>query len=122
MKYAAGLGGRALAVVVAGVHVDLARQAPEATRRGAADAAGQLSPLVVRRHDHEPTLLLALVDEVVDAIARPARPVLGSEVVEHDELVTRRVRRRLAVAVALPQGIEPARHAEEERRLPLFTP
>src|SRR5881392_4164146 len=118
MKYAAGLGGRALAVVVAGVHVELAGQAAEATRRGAADAAGQLSPLVVRRHDHEPTLLLALVDEVVDAVARPARPVLGPEVVEDDELVAARIRRRLAVAVALAQGVQPARDVEEERRGP----
>src|SRR5438094_1473138 len=118
MKYAAGLGGRALAVVVAGVHVELAGQAPEATRRGSADAAGQLSPLVVRRHDHEPTLLLALVDEVVDAVARPARPVLGPEVVEDDELVAARIRRWLAVAVALAQGVQPARDVEEERRGP----
>ena len=113
-----GYGGRALAVVVAGVHVDLAGQAAEAARGRAADAAGELSPLVVRRHDHEPALLLALVDEVVDAVARPARPVLGAEVVEDDELVAARVRRRLAVAVALAQGVEPARDVEEERRRP----
>src|SRR5262245_23623880 len=81
VKYAVGLGRRALAVVVAGVDVNFPGEAPQAARRGAADAARQLPPLVVRRHDHEPPLLLALVDEVVDAVARPARPVLRAEVV-----------------------------------------
>jgi len=71
---------------------------------------------VIRRHDHEPPLLLALVDEVVDAIACPTRPVLGSEVVEDDQLVAARVGRRLAVAVALAQGVQPARDVEEEGR------
>src|SRR5437667_8937050 len=115
---AVGLGGFALAVVGAGVHVHLAGQPAQAARSGAADASGQLPPLGVRRHDHEPTLLLALVDEVVDAVARPARPVLGPEVVEDDELVAARIRRRLAVAVALAQGVQPARDVEEERRGP----
>src|SRR6266566_8005275 len=112
---AAGLGGFALAVVGAGVHVHLAGQPAQAARGGAADASGQLPPLVVRRHDHEPPLLLALVDEVVDAVARPARPVLGAEVVEDDELVATRVRRRFAVAVALAQGVQPGGNVEEER-------
>src|SRR5205809_1887572 len=118
MKYAVGLGCRALAEVGVGVHVHLARQAPQPARGRAADAAGELSPLVVRRHDHEPTLLLALVDEVVDAVARPARPVLRPEVVEDDELVAARIRRWLAVAIALAQGVQPARDVEEERRGP----
>src|SRR5262249_17201911 len=112
---AVGLGRRALAVVVAGVHVNLPGQTPQAARRGSADATGQLLPLVVRRHDHEPPLLLALVDEVVDAGARPARPVLGAEVVEDAELVSAGVRRRLTVAVALAKRVQPARDVEEER-------
>src|ERR1700757_5187460 len=115
---AAGLGGFALAVVGAGVHMHLAGQPAQAARSGAAYAAGQLPPLVIRRHDHESALLLALVDEVVDAVARPARPVLGAQVVEDDELVAARVRRRLAVAVALAQGVEPGGDVEEEGRRP----
>src|SRR6478609_3822574 len=112
------LGCRALAEVGAGVHVHFARETAQAARRRPAHAAGEFPPLVVRRHDHEPLLLLALVDEVVDAVARPARPVLGAEVVEHDELVPARVRRRLAVAVALAQRVQPVRNVEEERRRP----
>src|SRR5689334_6936633 len=92
VKYAAGLGRRALAEVGAGVDVNLAGETAEPARGRPADAAGQLAPLVVRRHDHQPPLLLALVDEVVDAVARPARPVLRPEVVEHDELVAAGVR------------------------------
>src|SRR5437016_9108531 len=114
----AGLGGCPLAVVGVRIHVHLAGEPSQAARRRAADAAGQLAPVVVRRHDHEPPLLLSLVDEVVDAVARPARPVLGAEVVEDDELVAARIRRRLAVAVALAQGVQPARDVEEERRGP----
>src|SRR5580765_7731117 len=91
-KYAVGLGCRALAEVGAGIHVHVARQAPQPARGRAADTAGELPPLVVRRHDREPPLLLALVDEVVDAVARPARPVLGAEVVEEDDVVATRVR------------------------------
>src|SRR5207253_1990662 len=111
----AGPGGFSLAVIGPGVHVDFARAAAQAARGGAADAGGQLPPLVVRRHDHEPPLLLALVDEVVDTVARPARPVLGSKVVEDDEVVPARVGRRLAVAVALAECVQPVGHVEEER-------
>src|SRR5690242_11486040 len=115
-------GGVALAEVRASVDVDLAGEPPEATRGRPADPSRQLAPLVVRRHDHEAALLLALVDEVVDAVARPARPVLGAEVVEHDDVVAARIRGRLAVTEALAQRVEPARHVEEERRLPLLAP
>src|SRR5581483_2470618 len=88
----------------------------------AAHAAGELRPLVVRRHDHEAALLLALVDEVVDPVAGPVRPVLRPEIVEDDEVVAARVRRRLPVAVALAERVEPAGDVEEERRLPDVAP
>src|SRR5947209_6763190 len=65
-----------------------------------------------------PPLLVALVDEVVDPVARPARPVLGPEVVEDHEVVAARVRRRLAVAEAFAQRVEPTRDVEEERGRP----
>src|SRR4029079_16183702 len=111
-------GRRVLAEVLASVHVDLAGEPAEPAGRGTADAAGQLAPRVVRRHDHEAALLLALVDEVVDPVARPARPIFGAEVVEHDELVPARVRRRLAVAVALAERVQPFGDVEEDRRRP----
>src|SRR5262245_17778975 len=111
----------ALAEVLACVHVHLAGEAAEAARRRPADTGGELTPFVVRRHDHQPPLLLTLVDEVVDTVARPARPVLGAEVVEDDEVVATRVGRRLAVAVALTQRVQPAGDVEEERGRPRLT-
>src|SRR5215467_11993020 len=114
----AGLGGCALAEVAAGVHVHLAGEATQAARSGTADPAGELAPLVIRRHDDEAPLLFPLVDEVVNPVARPARPVLRAEVVEDDELIPARVRRRLAVAVALAQGVQPAGDVEKECRRP----
>src|SRR5438067_1249843 len=115
-------GGVAFAVVLPGVHVNLARQSAQPACRGATDAARQLPPFVVRRHDHESPLLLPLVDEVVDPVARPARPILGSEVVEDDDVVPTWVRRRLTVAIAFAQGVEPGGDVEEERGLLLLAP
>src|SRR5215831_3116385 len=103
-------GGVALAEVLPRVDVDLTGEPPQPARRRAAHPSRELAPLVVRRHDHEAALLLPLVDEVVDAVARPARPVLRPEVVEHDDVVAARVRGRLAVAEALAQRVEPGRH------------
>src|SRR5579862_7902679 len=77
---------------------------------------------MVRRDDDEATLLLALVDEVVDPVARPARPVLRAEIVEDDEGIAARVRRRLAIAVALAQRVEPGRDVEEQRRFAPVAP
>src|SRR5215470_10371759 len=115
-------GGVAFAVVPACVHVDLACEPPQPARGGPADARRQLAPLVVRGHDDEPPLLLPLVDEVVDAVTRPARPVLGPKVVENDDVVAARVGRGLPVPVALPQGVQPAGDVEEECGLALLAP
>src|SRR5579862_1003680 len=112
----------ALPEVVARIDVDLARQAAEPAGGRAAHTSCELGPVVIRRDDEEAALLLALVDEVVDAVASPVRPVLGAEIVEDEEVVTARVGRRLSFGIALAEGVEPRRHVEEERCPALVAP
>src|SRR3954469_22922711 len=75
-----------------------------------------------RRDGDGAALLLSLVHESVGPGAGPVRPLLCAEVVEDDEVVAARVRRRLAVAVALPQRVEPRRDVEEQRPLAPVAP